>query len=220
MKAKIIYFDDDKANLECLTEALEDFNIIGCSQPERYVDLIKEHQPHAYMIDVRMPILNGFELYEKITLDPHYNGCPVFFISGDVSDENKIKSFQNGAVDFFSRDLRAEEMTLRLSNKIKLFFQSLKILEIGNLKLDMENFKAYINDQFVDLTMLEFRILSTLFRASPRAVHRDEMTKTIWGKEPIKQATIHTHLANLRSKISGWTHVIKVRDNNIIIANP
>ncbi len=220
MKGTIIYFDDDKNNLECLVEALDNFKVVAVSKPESYDDVLKNHRPQALIIDVNMPIMNGFQLYEKILQDNSYNGCPVFFISGDVSDENQIKSFQNGAVDFFPRDLRIEEMSLRLTNKIKMFIQGSKSIDVGNLKLDLEGYKAHIAGQLVDLTLLEFRILSTLLRAPFYSVNRDEMTSIIWGKEPIKQATIHTHLANLRNKISGWDHVVKVRDNNIIISKP
>lgn len=220
MKWTIVYFDDDAANLDVFTEALDEFKVVGCGNPEKYSEILSQYRPHAFIIDVKMPVLDGFQLYEKIVNDPCYNGCPVFFISGDVTDEYKIRSFQNGAVDFFSRDLRASEISLRLSNKIRVFLQGSKALEIGNLKLDMEAFKASIGPRFIDLTMLEFRILGTLFRSFPAAVSREDMTKTIWGKEPIKQATIHTHLANLRNKIEPWDHLIKVRDNNIIITKP
>lgn len=218
MKWTLCYFDDQIQNIEVWKDLLEDnFNVVGCADALKYQMIMKDNHPHAFMLDVHMPVMDGHTLYKKITEHPLYNGCPVFFISGDVSDENKIRSYESGAVDFLSRDLPVEEIILRLSSKIKFYLQTSTVLELGNLRIDVQSLKTTLNNSAVDLTLLEMRLLGILLRAFPQAITRTEVIRKIWGDEVVKPGTINTHIANLRPKIEKWNHGIKIREDNILI---
>jgi DNA-binding response OmpR family regulator len=218
MKWTIIYFDDQIHNIEVYKELLEDhFNIVGCQDPNLASQLIREHHPHAYLLDFHMPMLDGVELGKRIMDDLHYNGCPIFFISGDISDATKVKALQSGAVDFIPRDIRSEELILRLSNKIRHYLQRSTILELGNLRIDKAALRSTINGVLVDLTLLEMKMLGHLLRAYPEMITRTEMIKKIWGDETVKPGTINTHLTNLRPKIQNWDYTIKTREDNVFV---
>ncbi len=218
MRWNVIYFDDQPEAIKCYEDVLsKQFNIIGEMDPSRYSVALKKTNAHALIIDIHMPLMNGFILYEKIKNDPDYNGCPILFISGDVSDENKFKFFQSSAVDFLSRDLSPEELILRLSNKIRFYLQTSMKLELGNLTVDVSNFKTMIDGQSVELTLLEMRMLTILLRNFPEAISRADMIETIYGKEHIKLGTINTHLTNMKVKIYKWNYQIFIKENNILI---
>ena len=218
MKWTIVYFDDQKENIESLALMLQHkLRVIGCLNAHDYVEVLNNNNPHLLLLDVHMPILDGHALYQKISEHPSYNGCPVIFISGDVSDENKLKSFSEGGVDFLTRDLKPEEVELRLINKIKFYIDRLTNLELGNLELDLKNMRATIAGKNIDLTLLEFRILGHILRALPQRLTRDCLIKKIWGDDSVKPGTINTHLTNLKSKVESWDFQIKVRDESIIL---
>ena len=218
MKWTVLYFDDQVVNIEVYRELLEDnFEVIGTHDAREYDKLLNEHQPHAIMLDVHMPIMDGHLLYEKIVSHPRYNDCPIFFISGDISDENKVRSYQSGAVDFISREVRSEELIIRLKNKIKLYQQMTTKLGLGNLNLDAESLELAIGDEVQSVTMLEMRILGVLLRSWPEVLSRAGLIKKIWGEESVKPGTINTHITNLRPKIEKWDHTIKIRDDQVII---
>lgn len=218
MKWTILYFDDQMANIECYQELLsEKFEVIGCLEARKYSQLLNDHYPHAILLDVHMPELDGHMLYKEITNHPFYNGCPIIFISGDQSDENKIKSYTEGGVDFLPRDIKTDEIAIRIMNKIKFFLQTSTNLEVGNLILDMKAMKATINEKFVDLTLLELRMLSHLLRVFPENISRKDLIQRVWGNESVKPGTINTHLTNLKPKIEEWDYFIKVREENILI---
>lgn len=218
MKWTLVYFDDQIQNIEVWRDLLEDqFNVVGCADANKYPMIMKENHPHAFMLDVHMPVIDGHDLYKKITEHPLYNGCPIFFISGDVSDANKIRAYESGAVDFLQRDLPVNEIILRLSSKIRFYLQTSTVLELGNLRIDVQSLKTTMNNAPVDLTLLEMRLLGILLRSFPQAISRSEVIRKIWGDEPVKPGTINTHIANLRPKIEKWNHVIKIREDLILI---
>lgn len=218
MKLTLVYFDDQIQNIEVWKDLLEDnYNVIGCNDALKYPVMLKDNHPHAFLLDVHMPVMDGHTLYKKITEHPLYNGCPIFFISGDVSDENKIRAYESGAVDFLPRDLSVQEIILRIHNKIKFYLQSSSVLELGNLRIDVQSLRTTINNVSVDLTLLEMRLLGIFLRAFPQAITRTEVIRKIWGDEAVKPGTINTHVTNLRPKIEQWNHGIKIREDQILI---
>lgn len=218
MKWNLVYFDDQIANIECFRDLLvDDFNVIGSTDATTYSQVLQDHYPHAILIDVHMPILDGHTLYKKISEHPLYNACPVIFISGDQSDENKIKSYAGGGIDFLPRDLRAEEIVVRLTNKIKFFLQRSTKLELGNLEVDVQRMKASVAGKNVDLTLLEFRMLSHILRTYPDTLSRQDLIMKVWGNDSVKPGTINTHLTNLKPKIDAWDFQIKVREDNLLV---
>lgn len=218
MKWTLLYFDDQIQNIEAFRELLsEKFNVIGCNDATAYSKMLQENNPHAILLDVHMPIMDGHTLYKNLTEHPLYNGCPVIFISGDQSDETKIRSYEKGGIDFLPRDLKVEEIAIRLANKIKFFLQMSTSLELGNLVVDVKTMKATVGSRNIDLTLLELRMLSNILRAYPHALSRNELIQKVWGNDTVKVGTINTHLTNLKPKIEEWNHQIKVREENIIV---
>lgn len=218
MKWTLLYFDDQIQNIDCMKELLSpEFNVIGSHDATTYLDHLEQNNPHIILLDVHMPVIDGHELYKKITENPLYNGCPVIFISGDQSDENKIKSLEGGGIDFLSRDLKTEELVARLKNKIKFFLDRSTALTLGNLKVDVVAMKASINEKTIDLTLLELRMLSSILRYYPQPLTRQDMIRKVWGRDSVKPGTVNTHLTNLKPKLEDWDHQIKVREENILI---
>ena len=218
MKWTLIYFDDQPHNIQCMTDFLSDkFEVVGSTDPTTYAAILNKHQPHAFLLDVHMPVMDGYDLYQKIVEHPGYNGCPIIFISGDLSDENRMKSHDKGAIDFLPRSLKPEEIATRVVSKVKLHMQTSLKLTVGNLTMDLESLKVYINGHIIDLTLLEMRILGTLLRSYPTNITRGELLQKIWGEENIKPGTINTHITNLKPKIKDWEYSIKSKSEKILI---
>lgn len=217
MKFSVIYFDDEIQNIESY-QALyrDDFLITGHTNSSNYEEILKSSRPHGILLDLHMPVLDGLGLYKKIIDSDYYNGCPIFFISGDVSDDNRLKMIQTGGLDIFNRNLNSSELKVRLSNKMKLFLQGHTVIDVDNLSLDTNLFTVSVNHVPVDLTLIEMRILSVVLRQVPRSIPKDELTAQIWG-DPHVQGKLNVHLSNLKIKLQGWGHEIKIRGNLVSV---
>lgn len=218
MKWTIVYFDDQVSNIEAMSELLSGkFDVIGCNIPTHYPQFVEKYRPHAYLLDVHMPQMDGYGLYDKLITHPLYNGCPIIFISGDLSDENRIRSHISGAIDFLPRNLKSEELMTRLMSKVRLHQQTALKLVLGNLMMDIEALKVYVDQKMIDLTLLEMRILGTILRSYPEALTRSALIKKIWGEENIKPGTINTHITNLKPKINAWNHTIRFKEERVLL---
>ena len=209
MKAEIAYVDDTVLNLECIKTILEqDFSVQTFQKPENFLDTFSSFSYAAILVDIHMPSLDGFGLYEKIVAHPHYNGCPVLFISSDDSDQARIKSFVLGAVDFLNRDINPEEMIARVKSKIQFFQKHRSIIEFTNLKVNLTLLKAYLNNDELKLTFIEFKILCLVLRNYPDVVTKDQLIQQVWRTDHVLDATIYTHVSNLNSKLDDWDYEI------------
>jgi two-component system, OmpR family, response regulator PrrA len=214
----LVYFDDQIQNIECFQVLLQNtFNIVGCVDSTKYEEVIRHQKPHALLIDLHMPVLDGLGLYSKITESTDYNGCPIFFISGDQSDESRIKTLKRGAIDFLERSLPEDELLARITNKIRYYLQGASVLELGNLRLDTTNYSTLINGKPVDLTLVETRLLCILMRSPNEPVSKTDVLEKVWG-EGAKPGKIFTHLSNLGLKIWDWDYEVKVKGDAIFLS--
>jgi len=214
---QIVYFDDQIQNIEAYQALFKDtFKIAGYTETENYSQVLMTHKPHGILLDLHMPKQDGLALHDKIVSCEHYNGCPIFFISGDVSVESRLKSIQSGAIDFFTRTISKDELAIRIVNKIKMYLQGSVLIDIGNLQLNSDNFNILVNQKPSDLTLIETRILIYLIKALPDAVDKDELIMKIWGESSSK-GKINVHLSNMKIKLWDWNHEIKVKDNSLSI---
>ena len=220
MKLKLIYIDDSNSNIESLKLILEDeLTVVGASDQLEFASLLKDHSPHAILLDFHMPVMNGFELYEKIAIDKNYNGCPVLFISGEIQNESTLKAIKLGGMDFFSRSLPPQEIKFRLLSRMRLYLQSAAVLTFDNLCLDKNTFALTIGTDLIDLTLIELRVLSFILRSQPGPISKGQLVKTIWGESSIQNlGKLSVHVSHMNTKLAAWKHEIKMREDLILIS--
>jgi DNA-binding response OmpR family regulator len=208
-KRNIAYVDDSLDNLECIQHLFA---------PEFDVDIflgarefLNDYETSSYsciLTDIHMPGVDGFELYEKIIAHPNYNGCPVLFISSDDSENARIKSLTLGAVDFISRLTNADELIARVKSRIQFFRSHRSIVEFDQLKVNLTLLKAYLNGEEVPLTFIEFKLLWLVIKNYPDTVSKETLVQQIWRGAHVLDATIHTHIFNLNSKLEAWVYEV------------
>ncbi len=209
MKPEIAYIDDNKFNLDCFSAFLEsDFKVHAFLEGHLFLESFSSSSYTAIILDIHMPFIDGFALYEKIIAHSHYNGCPIFFFSSDDSDQTRIKSFDLGAVDFLNRTIRPEEMVIRLNSRIKFFQMHRNIIEFTKLRLNLTLLKAYVDGTELPLTFIEIKILCLVLRNYPDVVLKDQLVEEVWRTEHVMDATIYTHVSNLNNKLHGWDYEI------------
>lgn len=221
MKTEIAYIDDSPLNLECIQTVLDEEFVTNTFT--RADDLFKSLSGHSYsaiLLDVHMPMMDGFEVYEKLIQNPDYNGCPILFLSSDTSTEARMKSLLLGAVDFMGRDISPDEMLARIKSRIQFFKMHRSIIEFGALKVNLTLLKAYLNNVEVPLTFIELKILCKLLRCYPDPVTREALVDNVWRGSHVLDATIHTHVFNLNTKLENWDHEIEVQKNVGVLLAP
>lgn len=209
MKPVIAYIDDDFQNLNFYKEFLSthfDIEIFHC--PQDLMDVARRKNFDCFILDINMPGMSGFDVFEAIRTIPELVTTPIFLITTSPNDEVKLRSYKNGAADFFDRFIRKEELIARLEARIKDHRNSRAQISLGNVAIDFHKVECYLNSEKIVLTLIEFKILAYILKMYPQKYSKDELVDAIWGNEIVSSNTINTHLSNLRTKLADWSFEI------------
>jgi two-component system response regulator AdeR len=119
--------------------------------------------------------------------------------------QTKLQALALGVKDFLWPEMQKEEIILRIKNHL----QTSTIRSYKNLKIDLQNFSAFLSGNKLELTLIEFKILSILASGEGEVVSRKKLIEFTWPDIQVMDKTLNTHLTNLRAKLSGSNLEIK-----------
>jgi len=114
--------DDTTANLQLLTNLLttQGYTVYPASDGELALEFIRSTLPDLILLDIRMPVMDGFEVCRRLKADERTRAIPVIFISISEDASEKVKGFQAGAVDYITKPFQQEEVLARIETHLRL----------------------------------------------------------------------------------------------------
>ncbi len=210
-KMHITIVDDVKDNLKSYNELLSPtFNLELIQNPVDLISYLGKTETDLVLLDLHMPTMNGFELYEKFK--NNHPGLPVIFLSGDPSEDSVIKGLNLGADDFIVKPVSLRELIARIKNKISIKQSTSadsEVISFEGLKLYCEMQMAEIGEEKIQLTPIEFKIIHLLAKNPNKVFSREYITNMLWPNIHVQNQNIDTHLSNLRKKLNPFSKYIK-----------
>jgi len=149
-----------------------------------------------------LPKLDGFSVCRELR-DTYDIQTPVLMLTARDSLADKLKGFSVGAWDYLVKPFALEELDTRLKVLVtkRSRSNSTRILTVGELKLDVNNFVATRADQTLELHNACLKILELLMRNSPNIVHRRDIEYLLWGDEPPDSNPLRSHMYEIRNVV-------------------
>ncbi len=121
-QAKILIIDDTPDTLRLLTATLinQGYAVDQLPNGSSAIDYVRQVQPDLILLDVMMPGIDGYEVCERLKLDPKACNIPVLFLSAIDASPNKVKAFELGGVDYVTKPFQLEEVLARIEYQLKL----------------------------------------------------------------------------------------------------
>lgn len=162
------------------------------------------HQPmrfDAVVLDLLLPGLGGRELCRRLREAGRTVPVLVTTALGDVDD--RVAGLRDGADDYLVKPFSLEELTLRITAVLRRGTPAPeRLLEVGDLRLDLMTHRAWRGDVPLGLTQREFRLLELFLRRPGLVLSRDRILSTIWGTDgSVRPNVIDQYVAHLRRKI-------------------
>jgi PAS domain S-box-containing protein len=119
---QILVVDDAAVNLEILTELLTEqgYSVHPVSDGELALAFVQSTLPDLILLDIRMPGMDGYEVCRRLKADEGTASIPVIFISILEDEDEKVKGFQAGAVDYITKPFQAAEVLARVNTHLRL----------------------------------------------------------------------------------------------------
>ncbi|MBR6133587.1 MAG: response regulator transcription factor [Bacilli bacterium] len=150
------------------------------------------------VLDITLPDGNGIDLYKNYIKDLN---IPVIFLTAIDDEETIVNCLDNGAEDYITKPFSSKELIARI-NKI-LNRNKKNVIKINNIKFDIDKMCVYKDEEIVELTSLELKILSVLFNNINKVVSRESLLSYIWewtGND-VDDHTITVYLNRIKNKL-------------------
>ncbi len=130
-KAAILIVDDNPVNIQVLANILarENYRIAAAADGRQALSRIKESKPDLILLDVAMPIVDGFEVCERLKESDETSGIPIIFLTARTEEEDIVKGFNLGAVDYVTKPFNSTELLARVKTHLTIKRQQDLIVE-------------------------------------------------------------------------------------------
>ena len=177
----------------------ENYKLIVATNLKQAAKVIEDNKIDLIILDIALPDGNGLDFYEnKIkTLN-----IPTVFLTAQDDEEIVVKGLNLGADDYITKPFSTKELFARI-NKILLRKKKNNIINIQNIRFDMDKMIVYKDDKTIELTSLELKILYLLFSNLDKVVKRDDIIEKIWewtGND-VNDNTVTVYLKRIREKL-------------------
>lgn len=140
-KKTILVVDDQPKNLQLAAFVLKPYyELVLVNNGEAAIKTAAERLPDLILLDIMMPGMSGYEVCEALKRNPLVAEIPVIFLTAKIAEEDLIKAYDVGGVDYVTKPFRAKELLLRISTQITLIDSLQKIKRYNDyLKILNEN---------------------------------------------------------------------------------
>lgn len=104
-KATVLIVDDEPFNIEVLEQAMEenDYRVLTASNGKEAWEKIQSDEPDLVLLDLMMPVMDGFEVLAKVKDDPMLRNIPIIIVSAEQDSKNVVKGIKQGAEDYLTK---------------------------------------------------------------------------------------------------------------------
>jgi two-component system alkaline phosphatase synthesis response regulator PhoP len=153
-----------------------------------------------------LPDRDGWDITRLIRADDRLSAIPIIMLTARAEDTDKIIGLELGADDYVTKPFNAREVVARVRAQLRRsqlgHSPTSRVLQVDRLKLDPDLHQLKIDDQIVELTRTEFKLLQALMRYPGHTLSRDELLEKVMGHTYKGLGrTLDTHIRNLRRKI-------------------
>jgi len=205
-KPMILVVEDDAPvrNLITTTLMAHDYKFITAQNGNNAIMEASSHNPDIVLLDLGLPDMDGVEVIERIRT---WSDMPIIVISARSEDKDKIDALDAGADDYLTKPFSVEELLARLrvtqrrlaSNRNE---GASSVFINGALRIDYAAGCAYLGEEELHLTPIEYKILCLLAANVGKVLTHTFITQKIWGAAwENNVASLRVFMATLRKKI-------------------
>ena len=214
MKAKILLLEDDLTLSETVAEFLveQGYEVIPAYDGEEASDIIYENVFDLFLLDVNVPLMNGFELLKQKRKEGVQT--PAMYITSLNSMDSLETGYDSGCDDYIRKPFALKELLLRVESILKrgFFHESSPRIEISKeIEYDTQSNLLYVKNELVQLNTKEAALLKLFLQHENEAVVHEVIYETLWSyEETPSENALRTYIKNLR-KIIGKDKIVSIK---------
>jgi DNA-binding response OmpR family regulator len=220
-RKRLIFIVDDDETVRMIMERYlqaEGFRVQTFALAEDALEAWEREAPDMFIIDIMMPGVDGYELCRRIRAK---SMVPIIMVSAKDDEVDKIVGLELGSDDYLSKPFSPRELVVRvktmfrridamLSGKVETEKQP--VLQIGDLKLYLDERRITKEDTEISLTTKEYDLFSYLATNRNKAFTREQLLNQVWGYDYIgDERAIDDLVKRLRKKLRAADSSVEIK---------
>ena len=206
-KFTILVVEDDPSvkNLMTTTLRTHEYHYLTAQNGQSAIMEASSHNPDIVLLDLGLPDMDGIEVIRNIR---SWSNMPIIVISARSEDTDKIDALDAGADDYLTKPFSVEELLARLrvtQRRLSMMpgeFESSSVFTNGQLQIDYSAGCAWLNNEELHLTPIEYKLLCLLSKNIGRVLTHTYITQHVWGRSwENNVASLRVFMATLRKKL-------------------
>lgn len=208
MSKRVLVVDDEKLIVKGIRFSLEQDGMeVTCAYDgEEALEIARKQEFDMILLDVMLPGLSGFEVCQQIR---EFSNVPIVMLTAKGEDMDKILGLEYGADDYITKPFNILEVKARIKaimrrtgSKETAKPAEDTVIKSGDMTIDREGRRVYIEDKEINLTAKEFDVLELLVLNPNKVYSREKLLTLVWGEDyPGDVRTVDVHIRRLREKI-------------------
>lgn len=205
MKIRALVVDDEKLIVKGIVFSLsqEGWDVDSAFDGAQAIEAIKNETYDIVILDVMLPEYTGLEVCQIVR---EFSNVPIIMLTAKGDDMDKIMGLEYGADDYVTKPFNVLELKARIKAVLRRSIQEKetekKTIEIGELRLECNSKRVFLNNDEINLTSKEFDMLELFATHRGKVYNRAQLLDAIWGKAyPGDVRTVDVHVRRLREKV-------------------
>ncbi|HIC89457.1 MAG TPA: response regulator transcription factor, partial [Anaerolineae bacterium] len=181
------------------------YQVITAYDGETALHVLRRERPDLVVLDLMLPGRDGWDITRIVRGDPSLADIPIIMLTARVEDTDRIVGLELGADDYVTKPFNPREVVARVKAVLRRAgggTAPVRVLRIGNLKMDLDRHEVTMNSLSISLTPTEFDILRVLMENPGHAFTRLELIEKGLGYSyEGMERTLDSHIKSLRRKI-------------------
>ncbi|MCL3858382.1 response regulator transcription factor [Pediococcus pentosaceus] len=208
MSKTILVVDDEPAIVTLITYNLEQANyqVVSVDNGLDAVEIVQKGLADFVIMDLMLPQLDGIEATKQIRKFDEQ--IPIIMLTAKTSQVDKILGLELGADDYITKPFSPQELLSRIKVILRRTDRAINLAEIDptlqaeNIAIDFKRMVVKKNNEKIQLTPNEFKLLRYLYKNANQVLSRDQILEKVWGYEYGGQTRIvDIHISHLRDKL-------------------
>lgn len=207
MKERILIVEDESAIREMIGYTLmkEGYAFEEAADVEQAKSFISRQKPDLILLDWMLPGISGLDYMRRLRSDPVTREIPVIMLTAKSEEIDKVRGLDVGADDYITKPFSTRELLARIRAALR---RSTKqeitgIVTVDGLSLDPETYRVTANDQVVEISPTEFRLLHFFIKHPERVYSRLQLLDQVWGRNVyVEERTVDVHIRRLRKTLA------------------
>jgi len=214
-KQKLMIIDDSRDIRESLVEIFqEEFEILQAENGQDGLDKIVDFDPDIVLLDVVMPIMDGFQTCLRLRQQEATKNIPIIFLTTKNEPQTETFGLELGADDFMHKPFNSDVLKARVKRRLEGAASAAtgsvgETTELEGFLIEWDRQEISHGDERISLTTKELGLLRLFVQNKGRVLSRETILERVWADTYITDRTIDSHVKELRKKIPPLVTLLK-----------